>query len=102
MDIQLKYKIAMSKFRLSNNRLNIELGRCNNVPKENRVCNCCHQSNNANVVDSEYHAFFKCVNYYIVRQTYYLTGMCLEQNFYALLSSQNPDIVKMYQFICII
>jgi len=70
MDIQLKYKIAMSKFRLSNNRLNIELGRCNNVPKENRVCNCCHQSNNANVVDSEYHAFFKCVNYYIVRQTY--------------------------------
>jgi len=41
MDIQLKYRIAMSKFRLSNHRLNTELGRYNNVLKENRICNVC-------------------------------------------------------------
>jgi len=50
MDIQLKYKIAMSKFRLSNHRLNIELGRYNNVLKENRICNVCQQLNNTNVI----------------------------------------------------
>jgi len=38
-----KYIIAMSKFRLSNHRLNIELGRYNNVLKENRICNVCQQ-----------------------------------------------------------
>jgi len=58
MDIQLKYRIAMSKFRLLNHRLNIKLGRYNNVLKENRICNVCQQLNNTNVIDCEYHAFF--------------------------------------------
>ena len=58
MDIQLKYRIAMSKFRLSNQRLNNELGRYNNVFKENRICNVCQQLNNTNVIDCEYHSFF--------------------------------------------
>jgi len=97
MDIQLKYRIAISKFRLSNHRLNIELGRYNNVPKENRICHFCQQSNNANIIDCEYHAFFKCVKYNIVRQSYlfnwYVHGTEL-YDFYALLSSQNPEIVK--------
>ena len=58
----------MSKFRLSNHRLNIELGRYNNVLKENRMCNICQQLNNTNVIDFEYHGFFKCVKYDTVRQ----------------------------------
>jgi len=36
LDIQLKYTIAMLNFRLYNHRLNIELGRYNNVLKENK------------------------------------------------------------------
>ena len=35
IDIQVKYRIVMSKFCHSNHRLNIELGRYNNVLKEN-------------------------------------------------------------------
>jgi len=97
MDIQLKYRIAMSKFRLSNHRLNIELGRYNNVLKENRICNVCQQLNNTNVIDCEYHAFFKCAKYDTVRQMYlfnwYIHGT-EAQDFYALLSSQNPGIIK--------
>jgi len=52
----------MSKFRLSNHRLNIELGRYNNVLKENRICNICQQLNNTNVIDCEYHAFLNVLN----------------------------------------
>ena len=74
MDIQLKYRIPNSKFRLSNHRLNIELRRYNSVPTEYRICIFCQQSNNAIfniiIIDSEYHAFFKCVKYNIVRQSY--------------------------------
>ena len=96
MDIQLKYRIAISKFRLSNHRLNIELERYNNVPKETRICCFCQQSNNANIIDCEYHAFFNCVKYDIVRQTilfnWYVHGTEL-YDFCALLSSQNPEIV---------
>jgi len=62
MDIQLKYRIAISMFRLSNHRLNIELGRYNNVPKENRICYFCQQSNNANIIDCEYHAFLNVLS----------------------------------------
>jgi len=51
MDIQLKYRIAILKVRLSNHRLNIELGIYNNVPKDNRICNFCQQSNNVNTID---------------------------------------------------
>jgi len=66
---------------------------------ENRICNVDQQLNNTNVIDCEYHAIFKCVKYVIVRQMYlfnwYIHGT-EAQDFYALLSSQNPGIVKMY------
>lgn len=100
----------MSKFRLSNHRLNIELGRYNNVIKENRICNFCQQLNNANIIDCEYHAFLKCVKYDTVRQMYLFNWYLHRrepQDFYALLSSQNPGIVKnvsiyIYQLMNII
>ena len=104
LDIQLKYRIAMPKFRLSNHRLNIELGRYNNVLKENRMCNVCQQLNNTHVIDCEYHAFYKCVKYDTVRQMYlfnWYIHSTESQDFFVLLSSQNPGIVKMYLFISI-
>ena len=53
INIKLKYTIVILKFRHSILRLNIELGKYNNSPKENRICNFCQQSNNANVIDCE-------------------------------------------------
>ena len=95
IDIQLKYRIAIWKFRISNHRLNIELGRYNNVPKGNRICFFCQHSNYANIIDCKYHAFFKCVKYDIARQSYLFNFMYTElHNFYAFLSSQNAEIVK--------
>jgi len=63
----------MSKFRLSNHRLNIELGRYNNVLKENRMCNICQQLNNTNVIDCEYHAFLNVLNMILLNKVVYLT-----------------------------
>jgi hypothetical protein len=63
MVIQLKNRIAMTKFRLSYHRMNIELGRYNNVIKENHICNVCQKFNNENIFNCEYHAFCKCAKY---------------------------------------
>ena len=79
MDIQLKYRIAMSTFRLSNHRLNIDLCRYNNVLKENRICNVCQQLNNTNVIDCEYHAFLNVLNMILLDKCIYLTGIYMVQ-----------------------
>jgi hypothetical protein len=74
MDIQLKYRIAISKFRLSHHRLNIELGRYNyynNVIKENLICDVCQQFNNANIIACEYHAFLNVVNMILLDKCIY-------------------------------
>jgi len=63
----------MSKFRLSNHRLNIELGKYNNVLKENRICNICQQLNNTNVIDCEYLAFLNVLNMILLNKFIYLT-----------------------------
>jgi len=57
LDIQVKYRIAMSKFRLSNHRLNIELGRYNNSLNENHIVTFVNSFKNRNVIDCKYHAF---------------------------------------------
>jgi len=61
------------------------------------MCYFCQQSNNANIIDCEYHVFFKCDKYDIVRQSYlfiwYVHGT-KHLDLYALLSSQHLEIVK--------
>ena len=46
---------TMTKFRLSNHRLQIELGRHQNTPKEQRFCKFC-----PNLVESEVHFLINC------------------------------------------
>ena len=39
--IDLKYRKEITKFRISNHRLNIEVGRYKNVVRQLRVCTLC-------------------------------------------------------------
>ena len=61
LDINIKYRIALARFRLANHKLNIELGRHYGQSKDDRVCLYCQQ-NQINVLDCEYHAFFNVLN----------------------------------------
>jgi len=61
LDRNIKYKIALARFRLANHKLNIELGRHYGLSKDDRVCLYCQQ-NQINVLDCEYHAFFNVLN----------------------------------------
>jgi len=51
-------RVLVTKFRLSNHRLMIEVGRHNNTPKELRFCPFC-----SNVVENEKHFMFTCSSY---------------------------------------
>ena len=51
-------RTALTKFRLSNHRLMIEIGRHQNIPKKLRFCQFC-----PNMVETEVHFLFYCVAY---------------------------------------
>ena len=61
-----KFRIALSKFRLSSHHLAIELGRHLNIPRENRLCPNCNQ----NVVENEYHFLLTYTKYYHLPKQY--------------------------------
>ena len=58
-------RIFVTKFRLSNHRLMIEVGRYNNTPREHRFCPFC-----PNTVEDECHFMFRCKPYTYLRTRY--------------------------------
>ena len=49
--LEKKYRIALCQFRISAHNLAIEIGRHQNIPRDNRKCNFY----NLNAIESEYH-----------------------------------------------
>ena len=52
-----------TQFRLSNHKLQIEYGRYQNIPRNERLCKNCDN----NTVEDEYHFAFECQNYQTLR-----------------------------------
>ena len=48
-----KYKVALTRFRLSSHDLRIERGRYENIARAERICKCCNMS----MIENEYHFF---------------------------------------------
>lgn len=74
-------RIWITKFRLSNIRLPIEIGRWYNIPKEQRMCNFCRES-----IGDEYHILFICQNENIVQ---------LRNKYIPVYYRNNPNASKM-------
>ena len=60
------FRVIISRWRLSNHRLNIEIGRYTKpkTPRQDRVCNLC------NVLEDEQHVIYKCPRYRELRIRY--------------------------------
>ena len=88
-----KYRIALTKFRISAHDLAIEHGRFTNLPREQRICNHC----NSLQIESEYHFLLICTKYadkrskYIKR--YYYTWPTI-QKFTNLMSEHSKATVR--------
>ena len=66
-----KSRTTLTKFRLSNHKLRIELGRRDGTPREERTCQICHDG-----VEDEIHLLVKCKQYEELRAP--LINMCRE------------------------
>ena len=82
-------KYCFSQFRLPLHQLEIELGRYNNIGRNERKCKLC----NCNMVESEYYFLLCCPIYNVLRREYNIR--CNWPNltrFKNLLSSQNVKV----------
>ena len=87
-----KYRIALSKFRLSSHKLEIETGRHRNIPRADRKCKKC----NADVIEDEYHFLLVCPVYRELRQKYLKPYYChwpTINKFEKLMSSESTSII---------
>jgi hypothetical protein len=81
-----KYRIALTRFRISSHDLLIETGRHTNIDRQNRICKNC----NMNMIESEYHFLLVCPKYRDLRKKYikpYYQSWPNIQKFINLLSS---------------
>ena len=80
---------VITRWRLSNHRLKVELGRYSvpKVPREERKCDVC------NVLEDEHHAIFVCPVFHNVRMKH--CGVMLKYD--SIKSLLNPEYVDMYQ-----
>ena len=69
---QKKYKVALTRFRLSSHELMIERGRYENIPRDDRICKCCNMSK----IESEYHFLLVCPLFADLRKKFFKPYFC--------------------------
>ena len=94
-----KFRIAMSKFRLSSHELNIERGRFDGTPVDQRTCQFC----NNRVIENEYHFLLVCPIYQNLRRKYFSPHFCRWPTLFKfdqLMSKQSKrSLINLSKFI---
>jgi len=89
-----KFRVSMSRLRLSAHRLCIETGRWtkpNSIPVNERKCLTC------NVIEDEYHFVLECLMYKDLRNVYipvYYRSRPNMQKFVELITNKNENVIK--------
>ena len=94
-----KYRKALTQFRLSLHDLAIERGRCQNIDRQERICNFCTGKR----VESEYHFLLVCPLYRELRHKYMKSYYCrwpTLNKFDSFMSSDNKrTILSLAKYI---
>ena len=64
--LDFRYLKEIAKIRMSAHKLNIELGRYNNIERSERICTLC----NAKEIEDEYHFILQCPRYSNLRNAH--------------------------------
>ena len=89
-----KFKIALTKFRCSDHKLEIENGRKENINIMERVCKYC-TALGYSCVENEYHFICKCPLYEDLRSKYlYHVNSFNEESFLILFKSTNEHVLN--------
>ena len=92
LNIDQKYKIALTRFRTSSHSLSIETGRYDDTAREQRICQSC----NMNKVESEFHFLLVCPKYRELRQKFFKPYFChwpTLNKFENILSTKNVKAI---------
>ena len=88
-----RFRSALTSFRVSSHKLQIERGRHLNIPRNERICRNC----NSNMIENEYHFLLICPKYSDLRnkyiKRYYFTWPTI-QKFTNLMSKNSKFIVN--------
>ena len=93
-----RYRNALSCFRLSSHRLEVEAGRWNkpiSIPFVERKCNVC------NILEDEYHFLFECPLYTDIRKQYLKRYFYQRPNMFKLVSLLNSTSNKIIRNLAI-
>ena len=94
-----KYKLALTKFRLSSHDLMIEKGRHMNIPRIDRKCAQC----NMNAIEDEYHFLLVCQKYKHLRRQYLKPYYChwpTQHKFIIIMSNNSSNsLVNLSKYI---
>ena len=94
-----KYRTALSRFRLSSHNLNIEHGRYEGIPRDERLCNVC----NMNAVETEYYFLLVCPRYTDLRRKFLKPYVChwpsINKLKTLLMGTSKPAMIKIAKFI---
>jgi hypothetical protein len=94
-----KYRNILAKLRLSSHKLNIELGRYNNIPRNERKCILC----NLNDIEDEFHFVLKCPVYADLRRQYipkYYYTQTSVMKYILLMQTSNKTLLKKLAMYC--
>ena len=86
-----KFRHSYCSLKIGSLDLEIQRGRYNNVPRDQRLCKLCH-----NEVEDEYHFLLKCPLYDELRAKYIPSKYCVNPNlhkFVLLMSCRNSNII---------
>ena len=85
---------AFAKFRCSDHKLNIEVGRHYNILREERICSFCLENSSISVIEDEFHVFFHCKKYDYYR-TIYLghNYICNTERFILFMASKQEFLL---------
>ena len=92
----IKHRISLSRFRLSNHKLMIEVGRHQKLPRHERRCPFCTPT----CIEDEIHFLIQCDVYTILRNT--LFKFCTEQkpNFYFYTHKEKFIFIMTHPCLC--
>lgn len=90
--LENKYRTAISRFRTSSHKLNIETGRYEGIPREQRICKSCAMHK----IEDEFHFLLVCPNYRELRRKYLKPYFChwpTLRKFETIMSSTSKNII---------
>ena len=101
--IPKRLRFALARFRTGSHSLEIEVGRHKNINIEDRLCKFCGLSDNAIVIEDEYHVLFHCSAYNDIRNMYIgreITSVPNIHSFVTMMKNNNTqDTINFAHFI---